>query len=141
MTIETDEEVVKPKPRIVEFEPKIKFCEIGSLVTNKEDIYPTLDKWGNENQEDQWHGMGGNAKVFSAGSNLMLLEQVQFYMNGKALVRVHLLNGDQSGWATVIESSRAKEWDWMIPLKRAKVVKDMFNNLFQPLVEEEINSK
>lgn len=132
MTTE-EKQPTKAKPKIHEFGPKIKLCDVGDLFTNTMDLYPTDDKWGLITGEDEWHGMGGTANVFRQGSNLMILEQVQFYMNGKANVRLHVLNGDKDGWITIASISRAKEWEWMIPIKRNKVVKELFNSSFTKL--------
>jgi len=121
----------KRKPRVLDIHPQIRFVANGDLLVSKEDVYPTLDRLGNdESLLDEYHGYGGEAVFFSAGSDMLVVDQAQYIMNGKANIKVKVLCGEQVGWVAISEISCAKEWDWMIPPKRAKVVKDRFKNLF-----------
>lgn len=125
------EEPKARKPRVIDIRPQIRFVANGDLLVNKEDVYPTPDKLGNdETNLDDWHGMGGEAVFFSAGSDMLVVDQAQYITGGKANIKIKVLCGERVGWVSISEISCAKEWDWMIPPKRAKVVKDAFNNLF-----------
>lgn len=129
-----EEEVVapRPRPRTVDITPKINFLKDGSIIVAKSDVFPTPDKYGfDDSNQDSYHGLGGETLFFCAGSSMLVLDQAQFYLNGKACVRIKVLCNEKVGWIPVFEMSRVKQWDWMIPPKQAKEIKEAFANLFE----------
>ena len=128
------EEVSIPAPRrpkTIDFNPKHNFLKDGSIIVAKTDVFPTPDKYGfDDSNIDPYNGLGGESVFFCAGSSMLVLEQAQFYVNGKATIRIKVLCNEKVGWIPVFEMSRAKEWDWLIPMKQTKKIKEAFDELF-----------
>lgn len=122
-------------PKAIDIKPSHKFIKVGALIQCKQDLYPTTEKYLGSKPIDNWNGMGGETPFFCAGSDMLVLEQAQFYQNGKANVRIKVLCSERVGWISICEISRAKEWDWMIPLKQSKRVREDFDKLFDIKVE------
>jgi len=121
----------RPRPRVLDISPKHNFLKDGSIITAKTDVFPTPDKYGfDDSNQDSYNGFGGESLFFCTGSTMLVLEQAQFYLNGKATIRIKVLCNEKVGWISILEMSRAKEWDWMIPMKQTKKIKEAFDGLF-----------
>jgi hypothetical protein len=122
-------------PKTLDIKPQHKFVANGSIIQCKQDVYPTTEKYLGSDNLDGWNGMGGETPFFCTGSDMLILEQAQFYQNSKANVRIKVLCNERVGWISICEISRAKEWDWMIPMKQSKRVREEFDKLFDIKVE------
>ncbi len=139
ITPEPEQEKPKRKPKIVPLFPTIKLVEPGLMLQSKRDLYYSMESDELEPILDSWHGAGGEAKFFSKGSSMMVVDEAQFISQGKVFVRFKLLCGDVAGWCNVVEISKMKKWDWMIPPKRKKFVREAFADTFD--VIEMVNAE
>lgn len=127
--------VKKPSSKMFDIKP-INFVTIGSAVETLVDIYPSSNVDPNAKDEDDGSKPAGfiDSGFISVEKTVAIIGQAQFQSGNDVYIRVEVLGEDCSGWVTVYSSSVFKEWQWMIPPKRAKIIKDAFNAMFKVVV-------
>lgn len=125
----------KPARKMFPLKPAVNFVSTGTVVETLVDIYPSSNVDPNI-KEDDGNPLSGfiNSSHISVEKVLTIVGQAQFQCGSDIIVRVEVLGEELSGWVTVYRVSEFKEWRWIIPPKRAQVIKDAFASMFKVVV-------
>lgn len=125
----------KPARKMFPLKPAVNFVTTGTVVETLVDVYPSSNVDPNFKEEDD-NPLSGfiNSSHISVEKVLTIVGQAQFQCGSDIIVRVEVLGEELSGWVTVYRVSEFKEWRWIIPPKRAQVIKDAFASMFKVVV-------
>lgn len=113
----------------------------GSLIRFKLDstirmIQPGFEKYRNRDEDQSNDPVYWNVVAGTSGTITRVVSNTD---NATVYVTLEVLTQEAtgsvvSGWINIVESSKFKEWDWMVPPMRTKMIQNNFDELFEIVI-------